>query len=220
MPREANRLQASKFIEFLVEQKVLQFGEFTLKSGRVSPYFFNVGSVNLGSAYAQLGEAYAGAILAADIQFDVLFGPAYKGIPIAVATSIALAHRGVLVGVAYNRKEAKDHGEGGVLVGAEVSGRVLLIDDVLTSGKAIREAVGLIAQQGASIAGAVIALDRQERDESGDTAVANLAVEIAAPVISIANLADVIQYLDSQVQGGEYSAKVFAKMQNYRSEFC
>lgn len=210
----------SQFIEFLVAQEVLQFGEFTLNSGRVSPYFFNLGSVNRGASYAQLGEAYAQAICAADLEIDVLFGPAYKGIPIAVATSIALGHLGVDVGVAYNRKEAKDHGEGGLLVGAPVTGRVLLIDDVLTSGKAIREAAGLITQAGATIAGAVIALDRQECDEVGTTAVARLSLELDAPVLSIADVTDVIEYLDSHPQDGEYPAQLYAQMREYQAEFC
>ena len=133
-----------------------------LKFGARQPYFFNLGAVRDGAGFAQLGRAYADAILAAEIEFDVLFGPAYKGIPIALATATALAERGVHVGVAYNRKEAKDHGEGGMLVGAEVAGQVLLVDDVLTSGKAIRQSVDLIAQTDASIVGAVIALDRAE----------------------------------------------------------
>ena len=150
------------FIEFLVSQDVLKFGTFTLNSGRQSPYFFNLGSVSSGAAYARLGAAYADAVLQSGIEFDLIFGPAYKGIPIAVATSLALAERGVDVGMAYNRKEAKDHGEGGLLVGAPVTGRVLMLDDVLTSGKAIRGAAELIRAQDAEIAGVVIALDRAE----------------------------------------------------------
>ena len=128
------------FIDFLLAQNVLKFGEFTLNSGRVSPYFFNLGEVSAGAAYAQLGQAYAQAIMASDLEFDVLFGPAYKGIPIAVATASSLAARGRDCGWVFNRKEAKDHGEGGQFVGADVTGRLLLVDDVLTAGTAVREA--------------------------------------------------------------------------------
>ncbi|MEM9621767.1 MAG: orotate phosphoribosyltransferase [Pseudomonadota bacterium] len=208
--------QPGAFIEFMLAQNVLKFGEFTLNSGRLSPYFFNLGAVNGGAAFARLGEAYAQAILATGTQFDVLFGPAYKGIPIAVATAIALAERGVEVGVAYNRKEAKDHGEGGQLVGAEVAGRVMLIDDVLTSGKAIRQASALITQTHAQIVGAVIALDRQEINERGVTAVDELARELGAPVTAIANMADVIGYLDGGAENGE----ALARMRAYQAEYC
>ena len=184
------------FIEFLVSQDVLKFGTFTLNSGRQSPYFFNLGSVSSGAAYARLGAAYADAVLQSGIEFDLIFGPAYKGIPIAVATSLALAERGVDVGVAYNRKEAKDHGEGGLLVGAPVAGRVLMLDDVLTSGKAIRGAAALIRAEDADIAGVVIALDRAEvMADAGQTAVAGLAFELGSPVVSIAHVSDVLDYL-------------------------
>ncbi len=206
------------FIEFMLAQNVLRFGEFTLNSGRISPYFFNLGAVSQGAAFAKLGEAYAEAIVAADLQFDVLFGPAYKGIPIAVATAIALAQRGVHVGVAYNRKEAKDHGEGGSLVGAEVSGRVLMIDDVLTSGKAIRQAVSLVRGTGARIVGALIALDRQELSESGTTAVSDLAQHLDAPVISIANLQDVIRYLEQA--GDNANPTTLEQVREYQAAYC
>ena len=205
-----------RFIEFMLAQEVLQFGDFTLKSGRRSPYFFNLGKVATGGGFAQLGAAYAEAIISSGIEFDVLFGPAYKGIPIAVATSVALAERGVDVGVAYNRKEAKDHGEGGWLVGADVQGRVLLVDDVLTSGKAIREAVDLIATTDATIAGAVIAMDRQELTEQGVTAVSALADELSANVISIANMQDLIEYLD----GDREQEGLLDRMCAYQAEFC
>ena len=206
----------AEFIEFMLNQGVLQFGEFTLKSGRQSPYFFNLGKVAAGAAFAKLGQAYAEAIVNSGIACDVLFGPAYKGIPIAVATSVALAERGVEVGVAYNRKEAKAHGEGGWLVGADVCGRVLLIDDVLTSGKAIREAVALIEETSAEIMGVVIAMDRQEVNLDGVTAVAALAEELKASVISIANMQDLIGYL------GQDSAqtKWLERMQAYQAEYC
>ena len=200
------------FIDFLVAQGVLKFGEFTLNSGRVSPYFFNLGAVSDGAGFAQLGRAYADAILAAEIEFDVLFGPAYKGIPIAVATATALAERGVHVGVAYNRKEAKDHGEGGMLVGAEVAGRVLLVDDVLTSGKAIRQSVDLIAQTDASIVGTVIALDRAELFDGGVTAVEALVSDLGVPIVSIASVADIIEQVDD--------ASLRQRMVEYQQQYC
>ena len=208
----------NSFIDFLLNEEVLKFGEFTLKSGRLSPYFFNLGSVSSGSGFATLGEAYAGAIVEAGITFDVLFGPAYKGIPIAVATAVALGKRGIDVGVAYNRKEAKDHGEGGMLVGADVAGRVLLIDDVLTSGKAIREALAVIEGTPSEVVGAVIAMDRQEiNDGNSDTAVNQLAEELGAPVTSIANLTDLIQYL--QAKGTDAQTNL-DKMRDYQAQYC
>jgi orotate phosphoribosyltransferase len=191
-----------------------------LNSGRVSPYFFNLGRVSEGGALGKLGGAYADTILASGLQFDVLFGPAYKGIPIATATGIALAERGCSVGVAYNRKEAKDHGEGGQLVGATVRGRVLLIDDVLTSGKAIREAASLITRTDAQIVGAVIAMDRQEISEpevNQATAVDALAEDLNAPVISIANLQALIEYL---VTFGKSHQDTLARMREYQSKYC
>ena len=205
------------FIEFLVSQDVLKFGTFTLNSGRQSPYFFNLGSVSSGAAYARLGAAYADAVLQSGIEFDLIFGPAYKGIPIAVATSLALAERGVDVGVAYNRKEAKDHGEGGLLVGAPVVGRVLMLDDVLTSGKAIRGAAELIRAQGADVAGVVVALDRAEvMADAGQTAVADLAQELASPVVSIAHVTDVIGYL----QKTDAESDVLQAMHAYTRQYC
>ena len=205
-------MQQQTFIDFLVAQGVLKFGEFTLNSGRVSPYFFNLGAVSDGAGFAQLGRAYADAILAAEIEFDVLFGPAYKGIPIAVATAAALAERGMHVGVAYNRKEAKDHGEGGMLVGAEVAGRVLLVDDVLTSGKAIRQSVDLIAQTDASIVGTVIALDRAELFDGGVTAVEALASDLDVPIVSIASVADIIEQVDD--------SSLRQRMLEYQQQYC
>ena len=205
------------FIEFLVDQDVLKFGTFKLNSGRLSPYFFNLGSVYSGAAYARLGAAYADAVLQSGIEFDMIFGPAYKGIPIAVATSLALAKRGVDVGVAYNRKEAKNHGEGGTLVGAPVAGRVLMLDDVLTSGKAIRGAAELVRSQDSAIAGVVVALDRAEViADAGQTAVAGLAQELASPVVSIAHVADVIGYL----QKTDAESDVLQAMHDYTRQYC
>ena len=206
----------TSFIEFLVGQGVLKFGDFTLNSGRKSPYFFNLGSVDDGPGLLTLGRAYADAIVASKVEFDVLFGPAYKGIPIAVATALALAERSINVGVAYNRKEAKDHGEGGNLVGAPVKGRILLVDDVLTSGKAIRTAVDLIKAEDAEIAGVVIALDRAEYGPTGETAVDTLASDLAAPMISIAGVADVISFL----QGDEDMQVVLQSMREYQQAYC
>ena len=220
------------FIDFMLAQNVLQFGEFTLNSGRLSPYFFNMGEVSDGAAFAELGGAYADAIIASGIEFDVLFGPAYKGIPIAVATAVALARLGKNVGVAFNRKEAKDHGEGGMLVGAPVEGRVLLVDDVLTSGKAIRSAVALIEPTGATIVGAVIAMDRQEyltpnpdqnasieqEADERDTAVELLTKALNAPVISIANLSDLIRYLGAS--GSEQAETTLSNMRDYQAQYC
>ena len=205
-------MQQQAFIDFLITQGVLKFGEFRLNSGRVSPYFFNLGAVSDGAGFAQLGRAYADAILAAEIDFDVLFGPAYKGIPIAVATATALAEQGVHVGVAYNRKEAKDHGEGGSLVGAEVSGRVLLVDDVLTSGKAIRQSVDLIGQTDARIVGTVIALDRAELFDGGVTAVEALASDLGVPIVSIASVVDIIEQVDD--------ASLLQGMGEYQQQYC
>ena len=205
------------FIEFLVDQDVLKFGTFKLNSGRLSPYFFNLGSIYSGAAYARLGAAYADAVLQSGIEFDMIFGPAYKGIPIAVATSLALAKRGVDVGVAYNRKEAKNHGEGGTLVGAPVAGRVLMLDDVLTSGKAIRGAAELVRSQDSAIAGVVVALDRAEvMADAGQTAVAGLAQELASPVVSIAHVADVIGYL----QKTDAESDVLQAMHDYTRQYC
>lgn len=209
-------MSQSDFISFLLDCEVLKFGDFTLKSGRQSPYFFNLGQIATGPQFARLGAAYADAIIAARLEFDVLFGPAYKGIPIAVATAIALAERGVEVAVAYNRKEAKDHGEGGQLVGAPVTGRVLLIDDVLTSGKAIREALALIEQTPAQVVGAIIAMDRQETFAEGQTAVDALAAELGSPVISIANLVDLIEYL---ADSDQYSG-ILPAMSAYQAQYC
>jgi len=205
-------MQQQAFIDFLITQGVLKFGEFRLNSGRVSPYFFNLGAVSDGAGFARLGRAYADAILAAEIDFDVLFGPAYKGIPIAVATATALAEQGVHVGVAYNRKEAKDHGEGGSLVGAEVSGRVLLVDDVLTSGKAIRQSVDLIGQTDARIVGTVIALDRAELFDGGVTAVEALASDLGVPIVSIASVVDIIEQVDD--------ASLLQRMVEYQQQYC
>lgn len=208
-------MEKRRFIDFLIAQDVLKFGEFTLNSGRISPYFFNLGAVSDGAGFAELGRAYAQTIVDAGLEFDVLFGPAYKGIPIAVATATALAAQDVHVSVAYNRKEAKDHGEGGQLVGAEVTGRVLLVDDVLTSGKAIRQSVDLIAQTDAEIVGTVIALDRAELVAGAVTAVEALANDLQAPIVSIASVADIIERLADATD-----LTLQQRMLDYQQQYC
>ena len=208
-------MEKRRFIDFLIAQDVLKFGEFTLNSGRISPYFFNLGAISDGAGFAELGRAYAQTIVDAGLEFDVLFGPAYKGIPIAVATATALAAQDVHVSVAYNRKEAKDHGEGGQLVGAEVTGRVLLVDDVLTSGKAIRQSVDLIAQTDAEIVGTVIALDRAELVAGEVTAVEALADDLQVPIVSIASVADIIERLADATD-----LTLQQRMLDYQQQYC
>jgi len=174
----------------------LRFGEFKTKAGRLSPYFFNAGSFNDGAALARLCDFYARAILASGISFDALFGPAYKGIPLVAGTAIALALQGHNLPFCFNRKEAKDHGEGGVLIGAPLAGRVLIIDDVISAGTSVRESVELIRTQGAVPAGVVIALDRMERGAGDLSAVQEVETAYAIPVVSVANLDDLIAYLE------------------------
>ncbi len=187
------------FIEFAIGREVLRFGQFTLKSGRVSPYFFNAGLFNTGTALARLGRYYASAIVDSGIEFDVLFGPAYKGIPLAAATAVALAdHHGRDLPWCFNRKEAKDHGEGGQIVGAPLAGRVLIIDDVMTAGTAVRESLALIEAAGATAAGVVIALDRQERGTGELSAVQEVERNYGLKVAKIVGLADLIEYLAAQ----------------------
>jgi len=189
----------SEFIDFAIAAGVLRFGDFTLKSGRISPYFFNAGLFNTGGHLSRLGKSYAQAIADSGIEFDVLFGPAYKGIPLAAAASIALAERhGRDVPWCFNRKEAKDHGEGGNLVGAGLNGRILVIDDVITAGTAIRESVEIIQAAGAQLAGVVIALDRQERGQGERSAIQEVEESLGVPVISIIRLAELLEYLKQQ----------------------
>ena len=186
------------FIEFALAHEVLKFGEFTLKSGRTSPYFFNLGAVDTGSGLAALGRFYADAIVGSGLEADVLMGPAYKGIAIAAASAVQLAEQhGVDMPWCFNRKEAKDHGEGGLIVGAPLAGRVLLVDDVITAGTAIREAADIIASAGAELVGIIVAIDRQERGPGGASAVAHVAEETGAEVRAIVTLADVVAYLQT-----------------------
>lgn len=207
-------------VHMLVEAGVLSFGEFTLKSGRRSPYFFNLGALNHGAATERLGVAYARNILEARLEPDVVFGPAYKGIPIAVATAEALAREGRDVAWAFNRKEVKDHGEGGAIVGGDVSGRVVLVDDVLTAGTAIREAVGLLAAAGATLIGVVIALDRREIGSDSRTAVQALEAELDVPVRSLLALEDVIHYLDEEAGDDNHRAVLRQRIRDYREAHC
>ena len=195
------------FIRFAIDRGVLRFGEFTLKSGRTSPYFFNAGLFNSGSALAQLGRFYAAAIAESGISFDVLFGPAYKGIPLAATTAVALAeHHNRDLPWCFNRKEAKAHGEGGSLVGAPLTGDVLIIDDVITAGTAIREAIDIITAAGAQPVGVVLALDRQERGSGQLSAVQEVEQTLHLPVTSILKLADLIEYLERSGNASQLAA--------------
>lgn len=183
------------FIRFAIRQQVLRFGEFQTKAGRLSPYFFNAGLFNDGSSLRELCQFYAQAILASNAEFDMLFGPAYKGIPLAAGTAIALAEQGRNVPYCFNRKEAKDHGEGGTTVGAPLQGRVLIIDDVISAGTSVRESIELIRTAGAVPAGVVIALDRMERGQGELSAVQEVQRNYGLPVVSIATLEDLLGYL-------------------------
>ncbi len=205
-----------EFIEFAIESDVLRFGEFTLKSGRVSPYFFNAGLFNTGSRLARLGRFYAAAIADSGVAFDVLFGPAYKGIPLASAAAVALADRHNRdVPYCFNRKEAKDHGEGGHIVGAPLAGRVLIIDDVITAGTAIGESMAIIEAAGATAAGVVIALDRQERGKGEQSAIQEVQARYGIPVVSIVSLADLLQFLEDRPEMAEHLEAVRAYRQSY-----
>ncbi len=186
------------FIRFAVQQKVLRFGEFQTKAGRLSPYFFNAGLFNDGSSLRNLSQFYAQAILASEVQFDMLFGPAYKGIPLAAGTAIALAEQGRNVGYCFNRKEAKDHGEGGTTVGAALQGQVLIIDDVISAGTSVRESIELIRSAGAEPCGVVVALDRMERGQGKLSAVQEVRRHYNIPVVSIATLEDLLSYLQHE----------------------
>ena len=188
----------TEFIALARNCNVLKFGEFTLKSGRISPYFFNAGAFSSGGALAVLGRCYAHSIVSSGIEFDVLLGPAYKGIPLAAATAVALVNEhGMDVQFAYNRKEAKTHGEGGVMVGAPLQGRVLVIDDVITAGTAVREVIAMIEAAGATLAGVTIGLNRQERGEGELSAIQEVEQAFKVPVLSIIEMGHIIDYLDN-----------------------
>jgi len=205
-----------QFIEFALEKGVLKFGEFTLKSGRVSPYFFNAGLFNTGRDLARLGRFYAEALVDAGIDYDVLFGPAYKGIPIATTTAVALAdHHDIDTPYCFNRKEAKTHGEGGSLVGSDLEGRIMLVDDVITAGTAIRESMEIIKANGADLAGVLVAIDRQEKGKGELSAIQEVERDFGCAVISIVSLGDVVTYLSEQDGMGEHLAAV----KSYRAEY-
>jgi orotate phosphoribosyltransferase len=206
----------SEFIELCMQLGVLRFGSFTLKSGRESPYFFNAGLFNTGAAIAAVGRAYAQALAASDLKFDMLFGPAYKGIPLVTITAAALAERHQRsVPFAFNRKEAKDHGEGGRIVGGPVKGRVLIVDDVITAGTAIRESIDIIRSAGAEPAGVLLALDRQERAAGSDfSAVQEVRSQYQIPVVAVITLADLMQHVSRNGAAGELSS-----MRLYRERY-
>jgi len=203
------------FIRFAVQQKVLCFGEFKTKAGRLSPYFFNAGLFNDGTTLRNLSQFYAQAILASGVPFDMLFGPAYKGIALAAGTAIALAEQGMNVPYCYNRKEAKDHGEGGMTVGAPLQGRVLIIDDVISAGTSVRESIGLIRAAGAQPCGVVIALDRMERGQGERSAAQEVQHDYGIPVLPIATLDDLLGYLQSEAG----MVQNLAMVQSYRERY-
>ncbi|MCG8517482.1 orotate phosphoribosyltransferase [Marinobacter sp. CA1] len=203
------------FIEFAINRNVLRFGEFTLKSGRISPYFFNAGLFNTGDDLLQLSRAYAAALQRSELNYDIIFGPAYKGIPLAAATAMALASDGDSRPFAFNRKEKKDHGEGGNIVGAPLKGKVLIVDDVITAGTAIRESIDLIQAAGAEPAGVLIALDRQERGTGELSAIQEVEQQFNIPVVSIIQLEQVLSYAQSQPGFEEHARKVADYRQSY-----
>lgn len=204
------------FIKFAIEHKVLTFGEFTLKSGRKSPYFFNAGLFKTGEAMLHLGRFYAAALMDAQLNYDVLFGPAYKGIPLVTSVAISLASQGHgEAPFAFNRKEAKQHGEGGQLVGAELQGNIVIVDDVITAGTAIRESMAIIQDQGAMPAGVLVALDRQERGKGELSAIQEVEQTFGIPVISIVNLQQVLDFIKSDENLKQYAEAVAQYRQQY-----
>jgi len=206
-----------EFIAFAIKKEVLRFGEFKTKAGRLSPYFFNAGLFDDGESLMKLGEFYATAIKNSGIEFDMLFGPAYKGITLAASIAIAFARNGHNVPYAYNRKEAKDHGEGGVIVGSPLKGRVLIIDDVISAGTSVRESVNLIRQNGATACGVAIAIDRQEKGLGELSAVQEVIKNNEIPVCAIANLDDLLTYLESQ--NGLAQNLLVDKVKSYRQMY-
>jgi orotate phosphoribosyltransferase len=212
---ETSQNLSHSFIAFCIQKQVLKFGEFKTKAGRLSPYFFNAGLFNDGESLLKLGEFYANSIEKSGIEFDMLFGPAYKGIPLAASIAIAFAQRGHNYPYAYNRKEAKDHGEGGVIVGAPLQGRVLIIDDVISAGTSVRESVELISASGAAACGVAIALDRQEKGQGELSAVQEVEQQNKIPVCAIANLTDLLQFIEQK----EEMAHSLLSIQQYRKRY-
>mmetsp|Transcript_36506 Transcript_36506/g.58879 ORF Transcript_36506/g.58879 Transcript_36506/m.58879 type:complete len:226 (-) Transcript_36506:54-731(-) len=221
MASAASTAVAHGFVEFALSQEVLRFGSFTLKSGRTSPYFFNAGLFQTGEALAKLGEFYADAIVASGIEFDCLFGPAYKGIPLAASIAIAMYQKhGRNLTYAYNRKEVKDHGEGGLIVG-KLQPRVLVVDDVITAGTAIRESMDLIAaQEGLTVVGVVVAMDREERVQEGNdmSAIQQVQKDFGIPVVSIAKMRDLISFLEVQYTQPDKD-ELLKSIQGYREQY-
>jgi len=215
MDTSSNADFRQEFLAFALARKVLRFGDFVTKAGRRTPYFFNAGLFDDGEALARLGQFYAQALIASGVAHDHLFGPAYKGITLAASTAIALAQRGRNVAFSYNRKEAKDHGEGGTIVGAPLRGRVLIVDDVITAGTSVRESVDIIRAHGAEPAGVLIALDRMERGQSARSAVQEVRDTFAIPVVAIATLDDVMQFIGHRAELGAYGEAVAS----YRREY-
>ena len=204
-----------EFIRFAIDNHVLQFGEFTLKSGRKSPYFFNAGLFQTGVTLSKLGEYYAECIQDEMVEFDVLFGPAYKGIPLVTVTATSLARKGRDVPLSFNRKEAKDHGEGGKIVGAALKGKIFLVDDVITAGTAIRESIQLIRQQGAELVGVLVALDRMEKGSDGRSAIQQVEQDLNVKVYSLISMRDVIEYLEETGHHAEHLEGI----KQYRKEY-
>lgn len=205
-----------EFLDFALDVGVLRFGEFTLKSGRISPYFFNAGLFNSGASLARLGRYYAQAIVDSGIKFDVLYGPAYKGIPLAAVTAAALHDQHQLdVPYAFNRKEAKDHGEGGIIVGHALEGRIMIIDDVISAGTSVRESVEIIQGENAIPAGVVIALDRQERGQGERSAIQEVERDYGMPVSAIVKLEQLIEYLGQKDSGGDDLKRIQAYREKY-----
>lgn len=206
----------TQFIDNAIASGALKFGQFRLKSGRISPHFFNAGEFYQGKALATLGQCYAAAIVDSGIEFDVLFGPAYKGITLAAATAVALAeHHNLDVPYCFNRKEAKSHGEGGTIVGAPLEGKVLIIDDVITAGTAIREVMAMVDEAGAQAAGVVIGVDRKERGNSNQSAIQEVESEFSIPVASIIDIDDILTYLDSKAD----MQQLVKQIKQYRQEY-
>ena len=212
----SKKFSRDRFVEFLIESEVLLFGDFKLNSGRKSPYFFNLGNINTGVSLRVVGEAYAQTIVEKGIRADVLFGPAYKGIPIAASTSMALGMMGSDVSFAFNRKEVKDHGEGGNIVGADIRRKVLILDDVLTSGKALKESIGILKSNGADVVGALVALNRDEIDENKQTARQLLEKSEGINIFSICSIKDVVTYLEKDPERSRFAEKI----RDYQSIYC